>query len=282
MYLAPNGKYFLTLDEIPGEFEASRPRALSLWDSATGKYRQVVKGNAYPGAFSSDSRLVAVRMPAGDEENYAESIRLFAVPEWEEKCKIRLEGKFVEADPGVFAADSRILAGTVRAYEQANDWQHFAAALKLWDVASGEEVLTIPGQAKEIVATTYARQTGAPESVVIVDVAKKTWKIVKVGPRAVNQPQFRPGGKWLAVTTFPVISIAQARAAAPEDQPQPHIDLIDLASGQIVESLVAPQGSGISSAFSPDGQILATSGKGEVLLWDFLAPPGAPRLAKPR
>jgi WD40 repeat protein len=30
----------------------------------------------------------------------------------------------------------------------------------------------------------------------------------------------------------------------------------------------------ISLAFSPDGKTLATSGPGEVLLWDFSKPPG--------
>ena len=293
MFMAPNGKYFLTLDEIPGEFDASRPRGLSLWDTATGKYREVAKGDTNPGAISSDSRLVAVSMPVPHEDSYTESIRIVAAPEWEEQRKIQIDGKLISASPSAFVADNRILVGVVRNYNQVNDWRNFEDALKFWDVASGMELFTVSAQERNqgfayvnassdgqtVVATTYNRLTGKPERLVIVNVSTKMAKFVDVGARHLMQPLFHPAGKWVAVTTAPIVPIAQLRTAAAEDFPQPYLALIDLASGEILESLVLPQGS-TGSAFSPDGGMLATAGKGEVLFWEFHSPLAANRAAK--
>ncbi len=288
MYLAPTGKYFLTLDEVPGEFETSRPRALTLWDLATGEHRQVGDGNSGPGAFSSDGRLVAVAVPMEGDDNHTESIRIFAAPEWEEKCKITVsEGKPIRAHSAAFAAGDRILIGSVQVYDKPDDWRHFEAALKFWDVGSGKEILSIPSPAKDqgfayvkvspddqtVVASTLARTSGGDERLIVVDLGQKTWKMIDVNPGAlVQEPQFHPGGKWITVPTQ-VVPKEELRKREPDDLPQPRIHLIDLASGQILETLVAPQGFVTTLAFSPDGKTLATSGKGAVLLWDFSSPP---------
>jgi WD40 repeat protein len=50
--------------------------------------------------------------------------------------------------------------------------------------------------------------------------------------------------------------------------------LVDSASGEIRETLVAPQGFARSLCFSPDGKTLATGGLGRVLLWDLSRAPG--------
>ena len=48
----------------------------------------------------------------------------------------------------------------------------------------------------------------------------------------------------------------------------------DVATGDLLEDLVAPAAYMNSLAFSPDGNTLATSGEGAVLMWDFSDPPG--------
>ena len=53
-----------------------------------------------------------------------------------------------------------------------------------------------------------------------------------------------------------------------------HIHLIDVATGEILETLIAPQGFPRSACFSPDGRTLATGGLGRVLLWNLSKPPG--------
>jgi peroxiredoxin len=179
-------------------------------------------------------------------------------------------------------------------YDKPDDWKHFSAGLKLWDATTGNEVLSIPADAKDegfgwvkaspddktIVATTMSRlkrgegpQT--PERLLVIDVERKTWKTIEVSPGAVVQePVFHPNGKWLAVPTQ-VLPAGGLREPSPDELQQPRIELIDVASNEVVETLVAPQGFIASMAFSPDGNTLATSSKGAVLLWDFHQPPGA-------
>ena len=288
MYLSPTGKYFLTLDEVPGEFESSRPRALTLWDAASGEHRQVGVGNTGPGAFSSDGRLVSVRVPMPGDDSHTESIRIFAMPQWEERCKIPLDSsKPVSADARAFAAADQVLVGTLNVFEKPDDWQHFEAALKFWDVGSGKEILSIPSPKKNqgfgyikvspdgqtVVVSTFSRPVIDEERLIIVDIAKKTWKMIDVSPGAlVQEPLFHPSGKWLVVPTQ-VLAKGRQREPDIEDLPQPRIQLLDLATGEILETLIGPPGIIASSVFSPDGNTMATSGKGAVLLWDFHSPP---------
>jgi hypothetical protein len=51
--------------------------------------------------------------------------------------------------------------------------------------------------------------------------------------------------------------------------PQPRIHLIETATGEIRETMIAPQGFSSNVCFSPDGHTLATDGHGRVLLWDM-------------
>jgi WD40 repeat protein len=290
MYLAPNGKYFLTLDELPGEFERWRPRALTLWDTATGEYRQVGDGNLWPGAFSSDSRHVAVTVPISAEDYDHQSIKIFAAPEWKETCTIPFEGELTSASPTAFIAEDRILVGTTHINDKASDWRHFEASLKFWDVSTGREVLSIPGPAKNegfagvkvspdgktAVVPMYALDNMPRQGrLLIIDVAQKTWKMVDVasGP-LFQEPVFHPSGQWIAVPTQ-VVPAAQSRDPIAEELLQPRIELIKLPEGEIVETLVAPQALVASLAFSPDGNLLASSGNGAVLLWDFHRAPGS-------
>jgi WD40 repeat protein len=65
------------------------------------------------------------------------------------------------------------------------------------------------------------------------------------------------------------------RNPSTEEIPQLRIHLIEVATGEIKETLIAPQGGITNLAFSPDGITLATGGIGKVFLWDLSTPPGA-------
>lgn len=88
-----------------------------------------------------------------------------------------------------------------------------------------------------------------------------------------SSPAFSPDGKWLAVGTCLYPEKTDGGELDPRDLPQPRILLIEMATGAIRETLIAPQGGVSSPCFSPDGRTLATGGYGRVLLWDVTKMP---------
>ena len=80
---------------------------------------------------------------------------------------------------------------------------------------------------------------------------------------------FAADGRWIAVATqgMPDRS-ALGDAADATDLPQPKLYLVQLATGEIRETIVMPQCYPASLCFSPDGKTLASSGQGRVLFWD--------------
>ena len=108
---APNGKYFVSLDETPGIFDLHRPRDLCLWDAKTDTYREVATGNAVPGCISSDSRLVAVTLPLDDDKDSSmtSAIEIFTAPQWNSVVKIPMQGKLSDARAHTFAANNKVL-----------------------------------------------------------------------------------------------------------------------------------------------------------------------------
>jgi WD40 repeat protein len=290
MALAPNGKYFVTLDETPGEFELHRPRDLCLWDEKTDTYREVAKGNAVPGCISSDSRLVAVTLPLEDDKDSSmnSAIEIFTAPQWNSVVKIPMQGKLCDARAHTFASNNKVLVGTVRVLEKQNDWENSRGYLKLWDATSGEELLSIPAPNKgdtfafeavspdgqTLLITTWNRGHVGRGSLVHVDIASKTWKMIEVPTEGLpHKPVFHPSGRYFATSTQ-VIPKEQIRDAKAEELEQPRIVLLSVPEGKPLETLVAPQCFFSSMAFSPDGSKLASSGPGAVLLWDFRDQPG--------
>ena len=71
----------------------------------------------------------------------------------------------------------------------------------------------------------------------------------------------------MATQVFPEESERDRQPSA-ADVAQPRIHLVDVATGEIRETLVAPQGFTASLCFSPDGKTLAAGGYGRVDLWD--------------
>ena len=258
-----------------------------MWDVSTGEHREIATGNAYPGGFSADGKLVAISMPDGGDQGVTGSIKIFSVPQLAETCTISILLERANGHAATFALDGKVLIGTVTWHPRKNDWRTYESQLAFWDTQSGQELFSMAPptkgeqfvyvkgspDGKHVVVTTYDHKRSRGR-VLLIDVANQSSRTVSVADAMPREPVFHPDGRWLVVPIQGMPGSFVGREPAVEELPQPRLECIDVASGEILETALAPQSYLTSMAFSPDGKTLATSGDGEVLLWDFRTPPG--------
>ncbi len=282
MTLSPDGRFFLTGEELAGEYERQPPRRVSLWDAETGTARDLLETFNPYGLFSPDSSVVAVTAM----DRHTTAVHLFDTSSGKETLTIPIEGEFAQAHLMAFSLDGSVLCAHYRVYPVEDDWKTFQASLRFWDTRSGEIVSTINAEEGE---RFYAQAAFSPggrvfampnvgsdrAKVHLVDsVRGEITRTVDLSTKTfVREPAFSPDGQWLAVATQ-VFPEGNTQDLTAQDVAQPRIHLVDVATGEIRETIIAPQGFPTSLAFSPDGRTLASGGDGRVLLWDLSVPPG--------
>jgi WD40 repeat protein len=283
MELAPDGTNFVTFEHQSGESPPGEfGYAASLWDVRSGKCRPLPQDLSAMAAYAPDSKTFAARLTKDGRQVTA--LAVIDVATTRPKISIPISAQGASLGYVLFSPDGALLAGEVRERKTGQHW------LKLWDPASGKEIASFEGEKNEyfmrpafspngkVLAVPNGRD--AKSKLFLIDVsARKVWNIVLLSDKAVvRDPVFSPDGRWIAIATqvFPE-ELERTPEPKAEDVPQPRIHLVEAATGQVRETLVAPPGFPVSLCFSPDGRTLATAGHGRVLLWDLTRPPGSAR-----
>jgi WD40 repeat protein len=283
MILTTDGGKFVTYDELPGVYERSAKRALSIWDAVSGEHRALEDGLEFAAKLSPDGHMLATTKVDGD--GYAQAVKVFDTETVREKWSIPVADKNAWVYASAFSPDGRLLVGDWRVFEQPKQWDNWTGALKIWEVATGKELASFPAEKNDSLFNAVFSPDGrmlavgnwrGKESKLLLIRLPDSRLInqVVLGEKAagtrlvVRRPAFSPDGRWLAVITQVLSDSRSADEPDVRDVAQARIHMINVATGKIHETLIAPPGFPANAAFSPDGSTLATGGHGKVLLWD--------------
>jgi WD40 repeat protein len=281
MRLSTDGNHFFTSDWLPGITEGTAKRAVTLWDARTGKHRALPDYVQYHGSFSPSGALFA--NTAVGKDRFVAAVKLFETDTAKEMLSIPVEEKNARVHVAEFSHDGNWLLLHHRMVELVKEKANLHDRYDVVETATGKKVASLAGETNEwlnahfspdarTVAASVAQGKG-PKLLLFSVTENRMLKAVilnkpaKGQEAAVTDPVFSPDGKRLALITQMVPDTRQRDVDA-LDLPQPRIHLIDVASGEIRETLVAPQGFSREVCFSPDGRTLAVGGHGRVLLWD--------------
>lgn len=290
MQMSPDGRVILTYEELPGTYERGPKSVVTLWDVASGRCR-TLDGIDNSGVFSPDGKTLPCTVQ--DEDGYVRVLKMIDVSSGREKWIRQIAEKNAWLGIRAFTPDGRLMFGTLRVFEKRKNYDSERCWLKWWDAATGDEVASFEADNKDIFSDLRCSPDGQ-----MLAVANWHWKGLRtqklflysvpekrllrtvvlserkeeMRPIA-SEPAFSPDGKWLAIITRMYPEKETGENVDPRDLPQPRILLIEATTGEIRETMVAPQSFSNEVCFSPDGRTLATGGHGRVLLWDMTKPP---------
>ncbi len=243
------------------------------------------------GRFSPDGRTLALE--AGDKNGSASSLKLLDTVNGREKLTIPIRDQNTRVVISGFSPDGQLLAANCWVYARPKKGEESQSFIKWWDIATGREAASFAAEKNEsfmwwsrfspdgqIFAATNRAQEKAKIFLFSVPNRKLVMTLILAERRegeslVALSPFFSPDGKWIALITQALPANADERILDVHDEAQSRIHLIDVAAGEIRETLIAPQSFPWSGCFSPDGRTLATSGHGRVLLWDLTKPGGS-------
>lgn len=271
MVLAPDGASFVTEEELSGESAGRPATAKSLWDANLGEPCPLPEMEL--GGYSPDGRTLAAYEgePAGETAR----VEFIDVKTVSVSRTLRITKPANQRIYHLeFPPTGESLFGSLGVPDGTQNYR-----FGFWDLATGRQVATLdqdpylwvafsPGG--EMLATTSYQRKGPAKLYLFDTHNRKLRHAIMLDEHAfAYRPAFSPDGKWIAVGTQQYVD---DRRTIDPDSPQPRIHLIDVAAGNLRETLVAPSAP-TDLAFNPSGTLLASSGYGFVHLWNLADPP---------
>jgi WD40 repeat protein len=281
MQLSPDGATLLTFEGLSGDYEVGKAttRFGILWDARTGRQRGTLPKNAsVHAAFSPDAKTLFTH--AVNDTSEATALLCLDAATGETRRSFAHEQKHQKPAALTASPDGKLLVCEMR------DAAKLEFCVQCCDVATGREIASFQDENKK----SFGPPVFSPDGRILAAcnsfldrklhlfdmVNRKPLQVVPVeGSRIWRIPAFSPDGKWIAAISQATPLNQSAFQLKAEDTPQPHILLIESATGEVRETLVAPPGIAVSLCFSPDGKTLASGGEGRVLLWDMTKAPGS-------
>jgi len=279
--VSPDGFFFLSFESLPGLYARQAKGAVSLWDARTGKHVALSEDIGSGGHFSPNGRLFATTATVKD--NRPTSLKMFDTPSAKELWSIPITEKYIWFNAQEFSQDGSLVLFQGRKEKMDKDQSKILDHFDLFETATARKIASFAGEEgvwlhgsvspnPRTLAVTAWR--GSDPKVVLFGIPeKRALKTIVLGKQSkdeflyVSTQAFSPDSTRLAI-------IAQLLPNTRDDDfnvfdaPQPRVHLIDIAAGEIRETLVLPQGFSRDLCFSPDGRTLAVGGHGRVLLFD--------------
>jgi WD40 repeat protein len=274
MALSPDGRRVAALDDFNqwrrDLIEHRKNRTLKVWDVATEKellsFELPGPEPAGDPVFSPDGKRLAVaRQSMTRPPNSELTVSVFDADTG--KPLLVLKGRFTTPDRPAFSPDGARIALTVLPFD--GQAQPAATTLKVWDVASGNELLSIPAPAGFFrtaafspdgtrVATTFRDlgQQPAENAVWIWDVATRRKVLTLKGHSdPIHSVAFSSDGKRVACGADSLLAS--------------ELIVWDAATGKELLTILEPPTRTRYVAFSPDGTRIASCGESpNVRVWD--------------